>query len=147
MTRMSLAMEVRAPTGAVFEYADNHENYAQFFHGFAKFEWTDPRHQVGTRLKMEGKVAGITVPVEIETTEVVPDQKISGTFVSGVKGDWEWLFEPAEDITMVTFRSDIELPMGILGQVVDRTLVDAVLRSNMEKTLTAMKEKLEARRR
>lgn len=146
MARLQLLQTVQAPSGVVFDLVDNHENYTQLFHGFSKFEWATPRHQVGTRLKMEAKAAGIAMPMELETTEVVKDCKIAGVYISGLKGSWEWLFEPVGDATKVTFTSDYELPLGILGQIADRALVERETRSNMEKTLATIKEKVEAGR-
>ncbi len=147
MARVQLSQEVRAPTGAVFEFVDNHENYPQFFHGFSKFEWTTLGHEVGTRLKMEARVAGTEIPMELETTEVVPDGRISGQFVSGLEGALDWRFEPAEETTWVTMTADYRLPLSVLGKMVDRVLVERELYMNMEKTLAALKEQLEAGRR
>ncbi len=143
MALVRLSHEVRAPADAVFEYADNHENYPSFFRGFSKFEWTSPRHQTGTRLKMEGKLAGIEFPIEVETTDVVPERKISGVFVSGLKGRLDWEFEPTEDTTWVTLTAEYELPSWFVAQTGGRFPVDHDLCMNIEKTLAALKAMVE----
>ncbi|MCL4534010.1 MAG: SRPBCC family protein [Bacteroidetes bacterium] len=147
MARVELSTDVQAPPQAVFDYVDTHDNYPEFMYGFSNFEATTPRHQVGTRLKMEGKAAGITLPMEIETTEVVPGRKIAWRFSSGLSGQGEWRFEPVGDATRAICVFDYELPMGIPGQIADRVMLEREVRSDMEKTLSLLKEKVEAKQR
>lgn len=144
MALVRLSHEVRAPADAVFDYADNHENYPLFFHGFTNFEWTSPRHETGTRLKMECKFAGIELPVEVETIEVVPERKISGVFVSGLRGRFDWDFEPTQETTWVTLTAEYELPSWFLARTGGRFPVDRELCVCIEKTLAALKAMLEA---
>ncbi len=145
MSHLQLSHEIRAPAHAVFDFTHHHENYPQFFQGFKKFEWTVPCQQAGTRLKMEGEIAGIALPIEVETMEVVPDRKITAAFVSGLKGSMEWRFEPAEETTWVTLEANYEVPPGVLRRIADRNLVDRDLCCCMLKTLANLKERLEAR--
>ena len=144
MALVQLSHEVRAPAEAVFDFVDNHENYPLFFCGFSKFEWTSPRHQTGTRLKMEGRLAGIEFPMEVETTDVVPDSKIAGVFVSGLKGRLDWDFEPADETTWVTMTAEYQLPSWFIAQTGGRFPVDRELYICIEKTLAALKAVVEA---
>jgi hypothetical protein len=143
MALVRLSHEIRAPVEAVFDFADNHENYPGFFQGFTKFEWTTPRHQTGTRLKMESKLAGIEFPIEVETVGVVPDRRISGTFVSGLRGHFDWDFETTGETTWVTLTAEYELPAWFLAQTGGRFPVDHDLCLHMERTLAALKEMVE----
>jgi uncharacterized membrane protein len=145
MARLDLSTDVGVPPATVFGYVDDHENYSEFMHGFQNFDWKTRRHEVGTRLKMEGKAAGVTVPMELETTEVVPERKLAWRFVSGMSGQGEWLFEPTPNGTHVTCKFDYELPMGILGKVADRAIVERDIRANLERTLNSLKKHLEAK--
>jgi len=145
MSRVQLSHEIRAPARVVFDFADRHENYPDFFQGFSKMEWTAPRHQAGARLKMVGKLGGIDLPVELETTEVVPYSRISGIFVSGLRGSLEWRFEPGDGTTWVTLTADYHLPGGDAVRTANRGLVDHDLCCLMLRTLAAFKEKLENR--
>ncbi len=145
MAMVRLSNEVRAPADAVFDFADNHENYPRFFQGFTNFEWTSPRHEPGGRLKMEGKLSGIELPFEIETTEVIPERRISGVFVSGLRGHLDWDFEETEGSTWVTLTAEYELPDWFLALTGGRFPVDRDLCLNVERTLAALKEMVEAR--
>ena len=145
MSRVQLSHEVRAPAGVVFDFADRHENYPEFFQGFTNFEWTSPRHKAGTRLKMVGKLGGVALPMELETTEVVPYRRISGVFVSGLSGSLEWRFEPGEGTTWVSLTADYHLPTGGTSCLPNRSVVDHDLCCLMMKALETLKQKLENR--
>ena len=144
MARMQLAEEVHAPTGIVFDYVDQHAHCPEFFKGFCNFELTSPLHRVGSRLKMDGRSAGATLSIEVETSAVVPEREISSVFVSGLRGHWEWLFQPIQGGTRVTVIIDYDIPQDLPMQANDRSMLDRALRSCMEKTLRALKEHVES---
>ncbi|MDA8217075.1 MAG: SRPBCC family protein [Dehalococcoidales bacterium] len=145
MTRVEVSTVIDAPPRVVYDYVDDHDYYPQYWHGFKNFEATSKRHEVGTRLKMEGMALGIRLPMELETTEVVPEHRIAFRFISGMKGQGEWTFMPAGVGTKVTCITDYELPMGVLGQIADRAVVERDIRANLEKTLASLQQKAEAR--
>lgn len=142
MARLLLSQDVHAPAGAVFDYFDQYENYEKFFHGFSQFTWTDRRHRTGTRLKM---LAGgfSSLPTETVTTAVVPEREIAAIFVSGMRGLWDWLFQPLGDRTRVTVVVDYELPTSVLGQVADQASAEREFRLDLEKTLAALRKRVE----
>lgn len=132
MRHIRLSHEICAPAGAVFALADN-------------LEGTALRHKVGSRSKMEAELAGLKLPIEVETTEVVPDRKISGVLLSGLEGRLEWRFEPGEGSTWVSLVADYELPPGTMRQIRNRWVADRDLCTGLEKTLIALERMLEAR--
>lgn len=144
MSSIRLSHEIRASTREVFDLADNFNNYPQFFQGSEKIHSSTARQRVGTRLKMDWRLAGVNLPVELETTEVIPEKKILGVFVSGLEGHLEWDFDPSEGTTWVTISAEYKLPSGGPVHVVDRSAMDRDLCTSMQKTLAAMKRLLES---
>ena len=143
MTCIRLSHQVHASPEEVFDFADNNENYPEFFQGFGKVHWTTPRHRVGTSLKMEARLAGAVVPVEVKTTEVVPGQRISGVFVSGLEGHLDWEFARDEDTTWITVSADYQLPAQATVQASERAAMDHAFCSSMLNALAAMKRMVE----
>jgi uncharacterized protein YndB with AHSA1/START domain len=145
VARLEVSREIGAPVDAVYSFFDDHDNYAQFFHGYTNFQYTTRVHEVGTRLKMEGKTAGVTVPMELETTDVEPSRRVAGTYLEGLKGTWEWLLEPTGSGTKVTMVTDYELPLGLFGQIADKAIVERQARENIEASLHALQRVMEQR--
>lgn len=144
MAPLKLSEEVLAQTSIVFDYVDQHSNCPEFFKGFCNFKWTSPDYRVGSRLKMDGRSAMSALSIEVETSAVVPEREISGVFVSGLRGHWEWLFQPTAQGTRVTVIIDYDLPPRSPMSEIQPFLLDRALRSCMEKTLHAIKERIES---
>lgn len=147
MARIEVSTMVSAPAEVVFNYADAHENYHEIYQEASGLEWSNPRHEVGTKLKMTLRSAGVSVPLELETTEVVPGARVAGIYTSGITGSWEWRFEPTGDATRMTTVTDYELPMGLLGQIADKTVVERDNRAFMQRAMGRIKANVEARAR
>ncbi len=146
MAKIEASLEIGAPPQVVFDYLDDHDHIAELMPYMSDFEWNTKTHQVGTRLKMMGKSAGVSLPMVLETTQVTPGRQIAGVFAEGMKGMWAWHFVPTEKGTRVEAKMDYELPMGVVGQLADRLVVEREYQGNIEKTLAILKEKTEARR-
>jgi len=140
MTYIRLSYEVRASAQDLFDIADDHDNYSRFFEGFRNLSWSTPRHQVGSRLKMEGRLGGTILPVEIKTTEVVPGKRISGVFTAGLDGRINWEFDASEDTTWITLSAEYKLPRAGPASVPDRAVLDRELCVSLQRTLAAMKD-------
>ncbi len=143
MTRLLFSQEVHAPVDIVFDYVDRHDNHEKFFCGFSRFQWNTARHKAGTRLKMVAERIAHG-PAELETTAVVPEREIAGIFVSGLRGQWEWLFQPVGGATRVTVMVDYDLPLDLLRQKVDPAMIEQEFRACVQKTLATLKQRLEA---
>lgn len=87
--------------------------------------------------------ARISMPIVLETREVEPGRLIAGVFAEGLKGVWEWRFVPTDLGTRVETNVEYELPLGILGQLADRMLVERENQTNVERTLAILKAKVE----
>ena len=143
MARLELPKRIDAPPAAVFAYVDAHENYHWMFRT-PRLTWTTPRHELGAKLQMEMRLGGVPVMVESVTTEVVPGAKLAGVLAAGLVGAWEWRFEAEGDGTRLTLITDYELPIGVLGKLVDRVIVERGLRSDLEWALDEIKRTVES---
>lgn len=146
MSSLRLSHEIRASTREVFDLANDFTSYPEFFQGPDKIYPTTARQHVGTRVRMDWRLAGVNLPVELETTEVIPEKKIHGVFVSGLEGNFDWDFDPREDTTWVTVTAEYRLPQGMAVPAVDRNAMDRDLCTSVQKTLAAMKRLLESDR-
>lgn len=146
MTSIRLSHQVHASPEEVYDFADNTENYPDFFQGFGKVDWTEPRQRVGTSLKMEAKLGRTVLPLEFKTTEVVPGRRISGVFVSGLEGHFDWDFDGDEDTTWVTVSADYRLPSRVVMQPTERAAMDHAMCSSMLTALEAIKRLVESRK-
>ena len=145
MTKVDVAREIAAPPQTVYDYFDDHKNSAEIFPQFSGLEWDTPLHEVGTRLKVVAKSAGISLPMVLTTTEVERGRRLAGTISEGMEGRWEWRFVPTQTGTRVEGTTEYELPLGILGQIADRLLVERETQADLARTLAILKEKTEAR--
>ncbi len=95
-------------------------------------------------MKMEGTFGSVTLPVEVKTTEVVPGRRISGVFVNGLEGHFDWEFDSNDETTWVVLSAEYTLPPSVAGQVRDRRAMDHELCVSMQKALASMKSMVES---
>lgn len=96
-------------------------------------------------MTMEARLGGALLPVEVKTTAVEPGSRISGVFVSGLSGRFDWTFDQDEGTTWVTVTAEYKLPPESRALVVDRSAVDHAFCCTILKALEAMKRMVEAR--
>lgn len=145
MAKLVLSRHIEAQPQAVFAYVLAYPNYHWMFRT-PRLNWTGPYHQVGSKLKMEIRLAGAPVDVEFQTTDILPYAKIAGVIDAGRHGEWEWRVESAGDGTDLTLVVGYELGMGPFGLAVDKLAVERGLRRDLNWTMDHIKKFVEGQR-
>lgn len=144
MTRIERSIEIRAAPEEVFQYTRDWKNYAQFYDGL--YDWrptTDQTAGVGARFAYRAKAVGRWFEVETEITDEVENRSRTFASVRGAQTWGQWLFEPVEGGTKVTYVAEYTLPVPLVGGILDRLFVRPEREAHSENLLGNLKRILE----
>lgn len=113
---------VNAPTGKVFEFWKNFENFPRFMEHIESIQVVGPEM---THWKMKGPL-GVPVEWDAKTTYIEENKKISWQSTGGnLDNHGSVVFEPLdENRTRITVGIEYKPPAGAVGEAVARLLSD-----------------------
>ena len=124
MTRVEDSVIVDAPVHAVFAYASDWRRWPEWFEGVSDFRpTTDATRGTGARYAYRARLMGIAARVETEVRDFVEDQGWTGIAIRGLPHRTHWRFEAQGESTRFTYTLEYQLPVPLLGSVVDTLLV------------------------
>jgi uncharacterized membrane protein len=120
MTRIEKSVIVDAPVHAVFAYASDWRRWPEWFEGVSDLQ---PKSEItrgtGARYAYRARLMGVSAQVETEVRGFVEDWGWTGVATGGLPHRTQWRFEARGESTKLTYALEYELPVPLLGAVVD----------------------------
>jgi len=120
MTRIEGTVEIVAPVEDVFAYAADWRHWAEWFEGVSDY---GPTKEVtrgnGARYAYRAKMLGIPAKVETEIHDYVENAGWQGVGTRGMPHTTRWIFEGRGDATRFTYVLEYELPVPLIGALLD----------------------------
>ena len=142
MTIIKRDIAVSCPPEHVFAVLANVERLPEFSDMTVRVENGPGRPvEVGDTFDQVVKILGIELDTEWEVTGVVPGRSItvSGISKSNGKASLTETITPTGDGCRVDFEVDYDLPLGILGEIADKLIVEKKNEDTAEQILTKLK--------
>jgi hypothetical protein len=116
----------------------------KWFTFLKKFEYTGGCGGVGTKFYYEEKSGPMLMKLHYEVTEWVENQRLAFKLTSGApkKDDQVWALEATPTGSRFTLTEDFQMPLGILGKLMDFFLSSGVSK-NVEKIVGNLKRVVE----
>jgi uncharacterized membrane protein len=131
---------IDAPPSDVFAYVDDWRNVQGFTQDLTVWEPVgDVTQGIGARFHAAMRTGPMTQESTLEITRWEKDAAIGWEPLSGLKQSGLYTFVAAEGGTQVTLQIDLQLPGGIAGRLLGKT-VEPALRANVAKTLENLKQ-------
>src|SRR5215217_5944505 len=142
MTIISKSIEINAPVSEVFTYFARPEHMADQFpesmnlNGFG----------VGTIFRINGDFDGKKLEWDCETIDYIPHRKIVAQMIKGPFKHWQVTVqfeEVTEKTTNTSITVDYGMPMGPLGELMNKVKIKKIAERGMENGLYRVKALLE----
>ena len=135
MSEIHKSVTIDAPAEKVYEFVDNPENFSKYVPNVERVvDIKRSEGRLGDSFRAIYKVMGVTFDEKFTVTEHQPPHKAASRFEGGMKGTFDWSFEPQGQQTKTTVDVRYELAGGALGKAIDALVLE---RTN-EKTIGDM---------
>jgi len=139
MSKIHKSLVIDAPAEKVYEFVDNPENFAKYVPNVERVvDIKRSEGRIGDSFRVIYKVMGVTFDEKFTVTEHQPPRKAGSRFDGGMKGTFDWTFEPQGQQTETSVDVRYELAGGVLGKAIDALVLE---RTN-EKTIADMLQNL-----
>ena len=143
MTKVERSIIIKATPEEVEEIYNDINRLPEWFAGIEKAVADEIYPNAGGKVTLTYKAAGIT----FETTNTCLEYEYArlGRFkMEGMMtGNYVEILEPVAGGTRFTFKFDYEMPGGVVGNVVDRLMVEKMNVKNLEDSLKNLKALVE----
>jgi len=143
--RVGAAIDISAPSEAVWEYVSDPERYLHFMSGVTRWEVvSDEPRGLGARYRMLFRVGSAEVGGLIEVIEYVECRDVAWTSVTGLDQRGRWRLRERD-----AGRTHVELRLsygvagaGLFGSLAERVAAPTV-RGHLERTVQQLKRQVE----
>ena len=146
MARIKQSVEIKAPVEKVFDFVVSEwEKEMNFFEGI--YDWqsgSEGRMGNGFQISYKAKILGVETKIEMEVNDYVKNKGWVATSTTGPKTIGEWRFAPVNEGTRFTYVLDYQMPMPIIGGIIDTLLVKGTWVRFIDRSLQNLKNALEA---
>jgi len=140
MTRIEDSVILDVPVHAAFEYASDWRRWAEWFEGVSDFRPTsEVTRGTGARYAYRAWLMGVPASVETEVREFVEDQGWTGVATRGLPHRTHWRFEAQGASTRFTYALEYELPVPLLGAVLDALVMKRQWRRIIGRSLSNLR--------
>ena len=120
MTRIEHSITIETPVEQVFSYAADYRKWTEWFEGVSDFKATTAITQGnGARYAYKARLLGISANVETEVHDFVNNRGWTGLATKGMPHRTHWRFEPIGSGTKFTYALEYQLPIPLLGSLLD----------------------------
>lgn len=139
---VEISRYVFAPDDVVWAILTDWEGQAEWMLDAQEVEVvSEHREGRGVRLRCPTNVLGVTLDDELEVTAWQERRRLAVRHVGGViSGTGEFLLERTEVGTQVTWREDLDPPLGAVGEAGARVLIRPYVRHVFGRSLDGLKE-------
>jgi uncharacterized membrane protein len=146
MTRVEHSIVIKAPISQVFEYASDYRKWSEWFEGVSDFRpSTSISRGNGTRYAYKARMMGLSVGVETEVHNFEENRGWTGIATKGMPHRTHWLFEPVEGGTKFTYTLEYQLPVPLIGSLIDSSFMkpqwDKIIRTSLNNLGQHFKDK------
>lgn len=146
MTRVEASVDIRAPLADVFAYASDWRKWDEWWEGVSDFRPTTALTRGnGTQYAYKAWIAGITLNLETEIHDFAENVGWKGVAIKGPPYRTQWVFDDDGEQMRLTYILEYDLPVPILGPLLDVLLMRPGWRRRLEKSLQNLKVFFEKR--
>ncbi|MBM4159704.1 MAG: SRPBCC family protein [Ignavibacteria bacterium] len=141
MTHIKHSITIEAPVDQVFNYAADYRKWSEWFEGVSDFKLTTQITQGnGARYAYKARVMGLSAPVETEIHDFVQNRGWTGISTKGLAHRTRWSFEPSGNGTKFTYAMEYQLPVPLLGSLLDSLFARPQWRKILERSLNNLRQ-------
>ncbi len=143
MTTVERSIYIDAPPDVSFNTGIDAEHWLDWYAGMQSVEADNVYPDVGGRVAVSNKSAGVTLDLTLTVINYIPGQTIAYQMDGMITGTMQWDYQPDGSGTHLTAIFDYEVPGGTLGQIADRLIVERANTANLEASLESLKGLIE----
>jgi uncharacterized membrane protein len=142
MANITKKITINAPFDRVFDFARDPNRWHQWYVGLHAPDKIVGSGDQGTIVNHKYTLLGISFPVTTKVTESVkkPAEALWRATMEGpLAGRAEWFSKPVGNNTELTVKHEYTVPLGELGKIADRLLIERMNERALEHTLENLK--------
>jgi uncharacterized membrane protein len=146
MPRVEKSITINVPVDVVYSMiADQPERMAEWWPPIESQERVSPPPtQVGSISRYVYNMLGVKIAGEHQVQALQPDRRLLVKTISGIDSTFDFKFEPlGDESTKLTITVDYQLPGSVIGQLVNKVLIEKENTKNLEIGLENLKGILE----
>jgi uncharacterized membrane protein len=145
MGKVGGSVEIHVPVEKVSAFLGDWHNTERWYEGI--YGWkptTEKTTGDGARFSYKVKDLGWQIQYEAEVFDFVKDQGVRARSVKGPKVDEQYWLEPIKGGTRVTYAMDYDVPLPILGGLLDAVVFKPLWAKRVQASLQNLKRLLES---
>jgi uncharacterized membrane protein len=143
MAKVGSSVEIDVPLEEVIAFLEDWHNAEKWYEGI--YDWT-PTTAIttgnGARFSYRTKDLGLEIQYETELYDHVKNRAFKLRSVKGPKVDEQYSFEPIAGGTRVTYAMDYEVPVPIVGSLLDLVVFKSLWAKRVQTNLQNLKRLL-----
>jgi len=145
MPLVEQSIDIHVPVQAVYwMIADQPERQAEWWPPIELQERvTPPPTGLGSVSRYVYNMMGVKIKGEHEVIEMARDEYLKVKTTSGIDSTFEFLFAPSENGTYLTIRVDYKLPGSVIGQLLNKLVIEQKNEADLRDGLANLKAILE----
>ncbi|MBZ0284631.1 MAG: SRPBCC family protein [Anaerolineae bacterium] len=145
MPLVEQSIDIHVPVQAVYwMIADQPERQAEWWPPIELQERVSPPPtQLGSISRYVYNMMGVKIKGEHEVIEMARDEYLKVKTTSGIDSTFEFIFAPATNGTHLTIRVDYKLPGSVIGQLLNKLVIEQKNESDLREGLANLKAILE----
>jgi len=141
VNRVEHSVIISAPVDQVFGYAADYVKWTEWFEGVSDFKATTAvTRGNGARYAYKARVMGLSAPVETEIHDFVENRGWTGVSTKGLAHRTHWTFEAIGDSTKFTYALEYQLPIPLLGSLLDSLFARGQWEKILERSLDNLRQ-------
>jgi uncharacterized membrane protein len=145
MPYVEQSIDIHAPVEAVFDMIANQpERMAEWWPPIELQERvTPPPTSLGSVSHYVYNMMGVKIRGEHEVLALTPNQHLQVKTTSGIDSQFDFHFEPSDSGTYLTIRVDYTLPGSVIGQALNKLVIEKKNVQDLEEGLHNLKQIVE----
>ncbi len=143
MTTIERSISINAPIEAVEQVTLDGQRLPEWYAGIEQAEPDAVYPEPGGKVKMLYKAAGINFTITMTSLERVPNQSVTYKMEGMITGTNHWTTTAEGNGTRLAASFNYEIPGGVLGQALNKLVVERMNAENLEKSLSNVKALVE----
>jgi uncharacterized membrane protein len=135
------SIEINAPVENVFGMVAHHpERQAEWWPPIELQERVSPAPtKIGSVSRYVYNMMGVKIKGEHEVLAMTDNEYLKVKTISGIDSTFEFIFQPKNNITDLTIRVDYKLPGSVLGQLLNKLVIEQKNDSDLREGLANLK--------
>jgi uncharacterized membrane protein len=143
MATVERSILINAPTDMIDAVALDGSRLPEWYVGVEQATPDDLYPEVGGRVSLVYKAAGVTFNMALTVQELARGHHISYQMAGMMVGTQQWSYTPEGGRTRLTALVEYDMPGGALGKIADKLVVERMNARNLEESLENLKALVE----